>query len=173
MIRLTTSFGIIFASYLCLALPVSAEGRSCPVEVIRKDQIESVVARRQTTFKHCLACEGDVCQFRQWPEEGKEFASACRLLFCTPTKMPGKMFLPDNVTKEAGIFFTYGINKQGRIDNVEITELLGGLDETEARKMIRNYFERRRYEPITIDGKTYELQGLKDGTNYKVVMRNR
>jgi hypothetical protein len=171
--KLATHLVIFVVSWLCLALPAVAQSRTCPVEVIRKDQIESVVERRQTTFKHCLACEGDVCQFRQWPEEGKDFANACRVLFCTPTEMPGKMFLPDNVTKEAGIFFTYGINKQGRIDNVEITELLGGITETEARKMIRNYFERRRYEPITIDGQTYELQGLKDGTNYEVVMRNR
>jgi hypothetical protein len=36
-----------------------------------------------------------------------------------------------------------------------------------ARELINDYFERRRYEPIVVDGKTYELVGLKDGTNYK------
>lgn len=140
--------------------------RSCPVQVIRKDQIKSIIERRQTTFKHCLSCSGDQCELRQWPEEGKDFAQACRLLFCTPTKMPGKMFMPDEV-EEGGVFFTYGISAKGRIKDVQITDFMG-ISEKDARQLINNYFERRRYEPIVIDGKSYELVNLKDGTNFTI-----
>lgn len=162
-IRLTLT--LVFAS---LTAEVSlAEQRSCPALVIKKSEVKSIVARRQTTFKHCLSCQGETCEFKDWPAEGQDFARACRLLFCAPTKMPQKMLLPEKFTKEAGIFFTYGIGKKGRIKDVEITDLIGDIEEEEALQMVNNYFERRRYEPIVVDGKTYELINLKDGTNYK------
>lgn len=154
---------------LSLALPTLAQGRSCPVEVIRKDQISSVIERRQSTFKHCLNCEGDQCEFSEWPEEGRDFAKACRVLFCTPKKRPKKTFMSQQI-KNGSIFFTYGINKDGRVKDVDLTEY-SVVSEEQARKLIRSYFERRRYEPIVIDGKTYELNGLNDGTRFKIRWR--
>ena len=158
---------LVFISLCLTSLHVVSEPRTCPVSVIKKNQIKTIVERRQTTFKHCLACEGEQCVFKEWPAEGKDFADACKLLFCTPTKMPRKMFVSDDTAKEGGVFFTYGINKKGRVDFVEVTELRGELTEESALELIRDFFERRRYEPIVIDGKAYELVDLKDGTNHK------
>ena len=72
--------------------------------------------------------------------------------------------------KNGSIFFTYGINKDGRVKDVDLTEY-SVVSEEQARKLIRSYFERRRYEPIVIDGKTYELNGLNDGTRFKIRWR--
>ena len=147
---------------------VSAEGRTCPALVIKKSEISSIVERRQSTFKHCLACVGDQCTFKDWPEEGKDFEQACRLLFCAPTKMPRKMFFSGDAAVEGGVFFTYGISKEGKVKDVVITQLVGDVTESEVRQHIDNLFERRRYEPIEIDGKLYELTGLQDGTHYRM-----
>jgi hypothetical protein len=159
---------LVFSAFCLMGLHATAEPRTCPVNVIKKGQIKTIVDRRQTTFKHCLACEGDQCVFKEWPAEGQDFAAACKLLFCTPTKMPWNMFVSEDVAKEGGVFFSYGINKKGRVDFIELTELRGDVTEDMARELINDYFERRRYEPIVVDGKTYELVDLKDGTNYKI-----
>jgi hypothetical protein len=144
-----------------------AEERSCPVQVIEKSEIANIVERRQTTFKHCLACEGDQCQFREWPAEGNDFAQACRLLFCAPTKMPRKLFVSPGTAREGGVFFTYGISRKGRVKDVEIIQVVGETTEEMGRELIDDFFERRKYEPIVIDGKAYELNQLNEGTNYE------
>lgn len=144
-----------------------AEQRSCPAQVIKKSEVANIVERRQTTFKHCLECTGDQCEFREWPAEGADFAQACRLFFCAPIEAPRKMLLPSGTAREGGVFFTYGINAQGRIKDVEITDVVGDTTEEMGLELIANFFERREYEPIVIDGKTYELNDLKDGTNYE------
>mgnify|MGYP003659389908 FL=1 len=145
----------------------AAEPRSCPTQAIKKSEISNIVEKRQTTFEHCLACEGDQCQFREWPAEGKNFEQACRLFFCTPTKVPRKMLVPPGTARDGGVFFTYGINRKGRVKDVEVTEVFGETTEEMGRELIDNFFERRRYEPIVVDGKVYELNQLNDGTNYE------
>ena len=159
---------LVFKAFCLMGLHATAEPRTCPVNVIKKNQIKTIVERRQTTFKHCLACEGDQCVFKRVAGRRSRFCSRCKLLFCTPTKMPRKMFVSVDTAKEGGVFFSYGINKKGRVDFIELTELQrGDVTEDMARELINAYFERRRYEPIVVDGKTYELVDLKDGTNYK------
>lgn len=157
---------VVFASFLPIL--ANAEGRTCPALAIKKSEINSIVERRQSTFKHCLACVDDQCTFKQWPAEGKEFEQACRLLFCAPTKMPRKMFINPKSAEEGGVFFTFGISKEGRVKDVKITDLVGEVTESEALQHIDNLFERRRYEPIEINGKRYELTGLRDGNNYRI-----
>jgi hypothetical protein len=144
-----------------------AEQRSCPTQPIKKSEISNIVERRQSTFEHCLQCEGDQCQFRDWPAEGQDFSQACRLFFCTPTKVPRKMLVLPGTARDGGVFFTYGINNKGRVKDVEITRVVGDTTEEMGRELINDFFERRRYEPIVNNGKAYELNQLNDGTNYE------
>ena len=162
------AFGLLFGLCFGANLASAQQPRSCPATAIKKSEVKSVVERRQTTFKHCLACSGTSCELKDWPKEGKDFAAACKLLFCTPTKLPKKSLLPQEVNRQGGVFFTYGISKKGRIQDVELTDIIGDVEESMARKLIKAFFERRRYEPIVIDGVAYELTNLRDGSNYQV-----
>tara|TARA_R110002072_G_scaffold31735_18_gene97698 strand:+ start:20477 stop:21022 length:546 start_codon:yes stop_codon:yes gene_type:complete len=154
----------IFLTCLLFAFNASADpATACPVQVIKRDQIKAVVARRQTTFKHCLECEGDSCELTRWPESGKDFAKVCKALFCTPKKIPRTTFAPDEVDKDGAFNFTYTIGKNGRVKDIEVTDVIGDITYEAALKAAEATYKRRRYEPIIIDGTAYELSNLQDG----------
>ena len=114
-------------------------------------------------FKHCLECEGDSCELTRWPESGKDFAKVCKALFCTPKKIPRTTFAPDEVDKDGAFNFTYTIGKNGRVKDIEVTDVIGDITYEAALKAAEATYKRRRYEPIIIDGTAYELSNLQDG----------
>ena len=98
---------LVFKAFCLMGLHATAEPRTCPVNFIKKNQIKTIVERRQTTFKHCLACEGDQCVFKEWPAEGQDFAAACKLMFCM-TNMQVTVWLRRESSDDPATVFTIG-----------------------------------------------------------------
>lgn len=133
---------------------------SCPTQVLQKSQIASVLERRTTTFKHCLECNGQSCQLKRWAAGGQQFAQMCKVLFCTPTKIPKSATTPLDAEQDGEFRFTYTIGKNGRIENIQVADISGGITPRQALKLAKSTYKRRRYEPIVVDGVEYELSNL-------------
>lgn len=159
-------------SILCLALLspfVFAEpSSSCRSQVIQKNQLDSIVERRATTFKHCLVCEGDSCQLKKWAASGVDFMRMCKVLFCTPKKIPGSALLPEAANQDGAFHFAYTIGKDGRVKDIKITEISGGVTPKTALKLANSAYKRRRYEPIIVNEQPYELTNLTDSIRLTV-----
>jgi hypothetical protein len=159
-------------SILCLALlspSVFAElASSCRSQVIQKNQLDSIIERRAKTFKHCLVCAGDSCQLKKWPASGVDFMRMCKVLFCTPKKLPGSAILPEAANQDGSFHFAYTIGKDGRVQDIKITEISGGITPKTALKLANSSYKRRKYEPIIVNGKSYELTNLTDSIRLTV-----
>ena len=152
------------AIYLVLVAP-SAFGEfptSCRSQEIRKDQIDALIERRATTFKHCLVCEGQTCQMKNWPVSGAEFADRCKVLFCTPQKIPRSAITPEDADQNGSFGFTYTIGKKGRVKDIRITEVSGDIEPKTALRLANATYKRRKYVPVVVDGKSYGITNLVD-----------
>lgn len=161
--------GLLALAICGIALPVSADTTVCPRGTMTKDVLAQLQERRERTFKHCLACEGNRCQLKPWPadENSQKLAHMCKTFFCTPVSMPRSTFTPEAREMEGTLQFTYEINEKGRADNFQITTVSGDVKEEEAVDWARSLFKRRKYEPIEIDGTTYVITNLRSGTRVR------
>ena len=153
---------VILSAAILASTPIRAEqATTCLNKELQKNQVDSIIERRATTFKHCLVCSGKSCQLKTWPPTGADFAQACKVLFCTPLKIPRSALAPANVNANGASYFTYAIDKNGRTKDINITDASGGLTLEAAQKLAETMFRRRIYEPIIHDGQAYELTNLK------------
>ncbi len=147
----------------------AAEPQSCPMGTVTKDVKKVLQERRERTFKHCLACEGNRCELKQWPmdEDSRKLGEMCKIFFCTPVKRRGSSFMPELKDVSAMTYFTFEIDERGRASNFEITSWSGNFSEDEALQWTEAFYRSIRYEPVRVAGEDYVITNLKGSVRFR------
>lgn len=146
-----------------------AEPQSCPMGTITKDVKKVLQERRESTFNHCLACQGNRCELKKWPRDdnSQKFAEMCKTFFCTPVKRRGSTIVPELRDTNAMTYFTFEIDERGRAYNFVITSWSGNFNEEEALEWTKAFYKSIRYEPIRNAGEAYVITNLKGSVRFR------
>ena len=145
------------------SIVIAAEPKVCPRGIIAKDVQKVLQERRESTFKHCLSCQGNRCELKDWPadENSQKLGQMCKTFFCTAIKMPMSTFAPQMRDMSGSTYFTYEINEKGRAENFNVTSVSGELSDEDALEWAQSLFKRRKYEPVKIGDQTYVITNLR------------
>tara|TARA_B110000003_G_scaffold63459_1_gene63968 strand:+ start:445 stop:981 length:537 start_codon:yes stop_codon:yes gene_type:complete len=164
-------------SLLILAILTSplifAEANICLTdfqEKLPENSIKKIKEMRIKAFKHCLECGTTTCKLKKWNAANKPNQTVCNRLFCKPTKT-SKVLFTSNENHGYGITqvkFTYSLNQTGRIKNIVLKDVKGKMDKKRALIYLEDNLKLLRYEPIKIDGKSYNLIGLEGSTGWNI-----
>ena len=146
------------------AFPEDIERFSCPVTTtLSSEGLKKAKEIRDRAAKLCLACIGNECAVRIWPEEKELEISLCRNTFCVPKKVP-RSRVSDNVLEfTAEIDFI--VTDTGRSEIKAFRYVSGEPGAPIVRRdHIRSwesFFARLRYEPVVVDGEKNRLINLR------------
>ena len=128
---------------------------------LSKDIANKVKELRNQTISICLNCTDNSCTLKSWPTEKSNDASICKLLFCTPSYVSRVFKSPEGAKKgKSLISFDYFINDKGRIKGVDITNVKGSMNDRQAYKYVTSFTKKTSFEPLTIEGKKYQISNL-------------
>ena len=140
-----------------------------------RDGFKKMMSMRPKAVKYCLACEGDQCLMKQWPEEREDEFNLCKRLFATPRK-PRPGLLEDNskdiTIKSFDAAFDFKISKNGRGELLRISHLEGEYSMKEATKVISRALYRVKYEPLVLEGQTVEITNLSSAVRQRNSLKN-
>lgn len=147
------------------AFPEDIPRFSCPINTtLSREGLKKAKEIREKAAKLCLACIGNECALRVWPEEKKLEISFCKNTFCVPKKTPRSHAAPANV-QEFTAEIDFIVTEKGRGEIREFRYESGEPGASIARRdhirSWQSFFARLRYEPIVIDGENKQLINLK------------
>ena len=148
---------------------------SCELKPLTRDGLNTAIANRERFAKACLACIGDACAMRIWPEGYEDRETLCRNTYCLPKKIQ-KMTFAEGYNMS--FLYQYEISPNGEATVLEGTYLegepkgvTGNRTRDEHRKLMEKFVSRIKYEPIVIDGRRKSLINLETvfemGANYE------
>ena len=141
-------------------------------EILAEDSLEQIKSMRQKANKHCLECGTTSCTLKQWDEANIANQKICNRLFCKPIKRTQKKTLfassENHGLGQTKVVFSYAINTNGRITDVDIIDLEGEMDKKRALSFLRDNLKALRYEPVEINGKEYFLRDLQGSTGWNI-----
>ena len=141
----------------------------CPRGTVNQEIRAKLQERRESTFGHCLACQGNRCELKGWPadENSQKLAQLCMTFFCTPIKIPRSTFVPETRDMQGAMQFTYEINEKGKADNFRITTVSGDLTATRALEWAESLFKRRKFLPVKIGDEHYVITNLRSSSRIR------
>jgi|TARA_B110000008_G_C16851438_1_gene516942 hypothetical protein len=139
-------------------------------EKVSTDKISKLLDLRSKALKHCLVCDTESCNLKDWDAVNKTNDLLCKSLFCRPIKKKvksDKLLNSENLGfGKTSVLFTYSIDKEGKIKKVRLLEAEGEMGLKQANFFLESSLGRLRYEPIVIEGKSYSLDNLKGNTSW-------
>ena len=104
------------------SFPENLPSFSCELKLLTRDGLNTAVANRERFAKACLACIGDACAMRIWPEGYEDRETLCRNTYCLPKKMQ-KMTFAEGYNMS--FLYRYEISPDGKATILEGTYLEG------------------------------------------------
>ena len=141
--------------------------------LLTKGGVAQLKKVREKANKYCLACRGDQCIAKQWPEDEAQELQLCKSLYCVPARFP-KTILSDQVgwaghTAEVA----YKVTKKGRgkLMSYTATENADAIRsyKKEIESSVGSFLRNTRFVPLVVDGEEKELVNL----YYTVTVENR
>ncbi|MDP6181696.1 MAG: hypothetical protein QF527_03365 [SAR86 cluster bacterium] len=129
---------------------------------LNKDTLSKLDKYRPQTLQTCLDCNDGTCAMKAWPVEKKADAAICKLLFCTPAYVSKVFKKPEGAKSgKTKINFTYVVNGEGKIKNLDITEAKGAMNSRESYKYLQSFTKKTQYKPLMVNGTptSISLQG--------------
>lgn len=119
---------------------------------------------REKANKYCLACRGDQCIAKQWPEDREQELQLCRSLYCVPMRFP-KTILSDQIGwAEHTADVVYKIEKNGRGKLLSYTAIKNAdairSYKKEINSSVGSFLRNTRFVPLIVDGERKELVNL-------------
>ena len=138
----------MFYSFSIVANPI------CMInQELNKDTLSKLDKYRPQTLQTCLDCNEGSCTMKAWPKEKKADAAVCKLLFCTPTYVSKVFKKPEGAKSgKTTINFTYIVNNEGKIKNLDITEAKGAMNARESYKYLQSFTKKTKYKPLIVNG---------------------
>ena len=152
---------------------VFAEANICLTdfqEKLPENSLKKIKDMRIKAFKHCLECGTTTCKLKKWDAANKPNQTVCNRLFCKPIKT-SKVLFASNENHGYGITqvkFTYSLNQTGSIKDIVLKDVRGEMDKKRALIYLEDNLRLLRYEPIKVDGKTYNLIELEGSTGWNI-----
>ena len=141
---------------------------------LTKEGIARLEKVREKANKHCLACRGDQCIAKQWPEDKVQELQLCRSLYCVPVRFP-KTILSDQIgwaDHTADVVYKVTKDGRGKLMSYTATENADALRsyKKEIDNSVGSFLRNTRFVPLIVDGESKELVNLQYTVN--VVDRN-
>ena len=147
----------IFCSFSLASNPICSINQE-----LNKDTLSKLDKYRPQTLQTCMECNEGTCTMKAWPAEKKADAAICKLLFCTPAYV-SKVFKKTEGAKsgKTKIKFTFIVNGEGKIKNIDITEAKGAMNSRESYKYLQSFTKKTQYKPLMVNGTmtSISLQG--------------
>ena len=159
MKKILILFSIILANNLFAAQPIQCNFD----KELGKNIADKLISIREKTINTCLKCAGESCDMKIWPSKQKGDAMVCQRLFCTPQKIRkvvGEEIPTDITPGKTKIEFTYRITMKGKVQDVNITSVVGVMNKREAYRWVTGVTRRTLFVPLEVEGKAYEIINL-------------
>ena len=149
---------LIFISYFNYS--EEAQPVACDPMIPMTDSILSAVLKhRDSAFNTCLSCQGSSCSFKSWDDS--RTLAVCKRLFCTPSFVsPGFETPADTPSGKSSFTYSYGISKEGFLENIEVLKAEGAFKKRDAKKFLKSRTRKTRFEPIIYKKVPYEIVNL-------------
>ncbi len=144
---------IILILFTLLSLSLASNPICSINQELNQDTLSKLDKYRPQTFQTCLDCNDGSCTMKAWPTEKKADAAVCKLLFCTPAYVSKVFKKPEGAKSgKTKINFTYIINNEGKIKNLDITEVNGAMNARESYKYLQSFTKKTKYKPLIVKG---------------------
>ena len=144
---------IILSLFLVLSISMASNPICSVNQELNKDTLSKLEKYRPQTLSTCLDCSGDNCSMKPWPTEKKADAAICKLLFCTPAYVSKVFKKPEGAKSgKTKINFTYTINGDGKIRNLDILEVKGAMNARESYKYLQSFTKKTKYKQLIVNG---------------------
>ena len=144
---------IILSLFLVLSISIASNPICSVNQELNKDTLSKLEKYRPQTLATCLDCSGGNCSMKPWPDEKKADAAICKLLFCTPAYVSKVFKKPEGAKSgKTKINFTFIINGEGKIKNLDIQEAKGAMNARESYKYLQSFTKKTQYKPLIVDG---------------------
>ena len=131
---------------------------------LTKDGIAQLKKLREKGNKYCLACRGDECIAKQWPEGRVQELQLCQSLYCVPARFPKNMLFDQRGWAPHKANVVYKVEKSGRGKLLSYTATENAEAVSAFRKEINqsvgSFLENTRFVPLVVDGQRKELVNL-------------
>ena len=149
---------LIFISYFNYseeAQPVACD----PMIPMTESILSAVLKHRDSAFNTCLSCQGSSCSLKSWDDS--KTLSVCKRLFCPPSFVsPGFETPADTPSGKSSFTYSYGISKEGFLENIEVLKSEGAFKKRDAKKFLKARTRKTRFEPIIYKKVPYEIVNL-------------
>ena len=137
------------------AQPVACD----PMIPMNESILSAVLKHRDSAFNTCLSCQGSSCSLKSWDDS--KTLSVCKRLFCTPSFVsPGFETPADTPSGKSSFTYSYGISKEGFLENIEVLKSEGAFKKRDAKKFLKARTRKTRFEPIIYKKVPYEIVNL-------------
>ena len=144
---------IIFTLFIFFSFSLASNPICSINQELNKDTLSKLDKYRPQTLQTCLDCSDGSCTMKPWPEDKKADAAICKLLFCTPAYVSKVFKKPEGAKSgKTTINFTYMVNDEGKIRNLDITEVKGAMNSRESYKYLQSFTKKTQFKPLFIDG---------------------
>jgi len=131
---------------------------------LTKDGIAQLKKVREKANKYCLACRGDQCIAKQWPEDRVQELQLCQSLYCVPARFP-KTMLSDQrgwAPHTANVVYKVEKNGRGKLLSYTATENAEAISsyKKEINQSVGSFLRNTRFVPLIVDGERKELVNL-------------
>ena len=147
----------VFCSFSLASNPICSINQE-----LNKDTLSKLDKYRPQTLQTCLDCNEGTCAMKAWSAEKKADAAICKLLFCTPAYVSKVFKKPEGAKSgKTKINFTYIVNGEGKIKNLDITKAKGAMNSRESYKYLQSFTKKTQYKPLMVNGTptSISLQG--------------
>ena len=149
---------IIFTLFITCSFSLAANPVCSINQELNKDTLSKLDKYRPQTLQTCLDCNEGNCAMKAWPIEKKADAAICKLLFCTPAYVSKVFKKPEGAKSgKTTINFTYIVNGEGKIKNLDIKESKGAMNVRESYKYLQSFTKKTQYKPLSVDGEPVSI----------------
>ena len=131
---------------------------------LTKDGIAQLKKLRKKANKYCLACRGDECIAKHWPEDRVQELQLCQSLYCVPARY-SKTLLSDQygwAPHTANVAYKVEKNGRGKLLSYTATENAKAIRsyKKEINQSVGAFLGNTRFVPLIVDGERKELVNL-------------
>ena len=144
---------VIFTFFILCSFSLASNPICSINQELNKDTLSKLDKYRPQTLQTCLDCDEGACSMKTWPAEKKADAAICKLLFCTPAYVSKVFKKPEGAKSgKTTINFTYTVNVEGKIKNLDIIESKGAMNSRESYKYLQSFTKKTQYKPLIVNG---------------------
>lgn len=119
---------------------------------------------RKKANKYCLACRGDECVAKQWPEDRVQELQLCQSLYCVPERFSKTLLSDQSGWAPHTANVAYKVEKNGRGKLLSYTATVNAKAirsyKKEINQSVGSFLRNTRFVPLIVDGERKELVNL-------------